>query len=92
MNKILGEYTDLPFYSSDPGQNIRDAINKIPTQHFDWPNNMISCIKQVLGTPCNMLSAPEFRFKLLEEAAKQNLEVLRKDNYDLGRALEAQKD
>ncbi len=53
---------------------------------------MISCIKQVLGTlPCNTPSAPEFRFKLSEEAAKQNLEVLRKYDYDLGWALEAQK-
>jgi hypothetical protein len=73
-------------------QNVCNAINKIPTQHLNWLNNMISCIKQVLGTPCNTPSAPEFRFKLLEEAAKQNLEVLRKYNYDLGQALKAQKD
>jgi hypothetical protein len=53
---------------------------------------MIAHIKQVLGTPCNTPSAPEFRINLSEEAAKQNLEVLRKYNYDLGRALEAQKD
>jgi hypothetical protein len=30
-NKILGEYTDLPFYSPDPKQNICNAINKLPT-------------------------------------------------------------
>jgi hypothetical protein len=53
---------------------------------------MISRIKQVLGTPCNTPSAPEFRFEFLEEAAKHNSEVLRKYNYDLSRALEAQKD
>jgi hypothetical protein len=52
-NKILGECTDLPCYQPDPKQNVRDTINKIPTQHFDWPNNMIFCIKHVLGTPCN---------------------------------------
>ncbi len=91
VNKLVGEYTDLPFYLPDPEQNIRDAINKNPTQHFDWPNNMISCIKQVLDTPCNTPSAPEFRFELSEEA-KQNLEVLRKYDYDLGRTLGAQKD
>ncbi len=92
MNTIPGEYTGLPFYLPDPEQNVHDAIDKLPTQHFDWPNNMISHIKQVLCTPCNMPSAPEFRFKLLEEAVKHNLEVLRKYNYDLGQALEAQKD
>ncbi len=86
------EYTDLPFYSPDPKQNIHDTIDELPTKHFDWPNNMISCIKQVLGTPCNMPSAPEFRFKILEEAAKHNLQVLRNYEYDLGQALEAQKD
>jgi hypothetical protein len=53
---------------------------------------MITCIKQVLGTPCNTPSAPEFRFKLSDEAAKHNLEVLRKYGYNLGQALEAQKD
>ncbi len=92
VTKILGEYTDLPFYSPDPKQNVRNAINGILTQHFDWPNSMISCIKRDLGTPCNTPSAPEFRFDLLEEAAKHNLEVLRNYDYDLGRALEAQKD
>jgi hypothetical protein len=51
---------------------------------------MISRIKQVLGTPCN--TAPEFRFKLSEEAAKHNLEVLRKYDYNIGPALKAQKD
>jgi hypothetical protein len=84
VNKILGEYTDLTFYLPDPEQNVRNAINKIPTQHFNWPNNMISCIKQVLGTPCNTPPAPEFRFKLLEDAAKQKLEVPRKYYCDLG--------
>jgi hypothetical protein len=37
-----------------------------------------------------MSSAPEFSFKLLEEAAKHSLAVLREHNYDLGQALEAQ--
>jgi hypothetical protein len=45
VNKILGEYTDLPFYSPDPKQNVDKAIDKLLTQHFDWPDNKISCIK-----------------------------------------------
>jgi hypothetical protein len=92
VNKILGEYTDLPYYSPDPKQNIRTAINKLQSQNIYWPDNMISCIKQVLGTPCNTPSAPEFRFELSEEAAKHNLEVLRKYDYNIGPALKAQKD
>jgi hypothetical protein len=92
VNKILGEYTDLPFYSPDPKQNIHNAIHKLLTQHFDWPDNMISCIKQVLGTPCNMPSDPEFRFELSEEVAKHNLEVIQKYKYNLGGAIKAQKD
>ena len=35
VNKILGEYTDLPFYSPDPEQDICNSINKLPTQHFN---------------------------------------------------------
>jgi hypothetical protein len=37
VNKILGEYTDLPFYSPDPKQNIRDTINKILTGTLTGP-------------------------------------------------------
>ncbi len=88
VNKILGEYTDLLFYSPDPEQNISNAINKLPAQHFNWPDNMISYINQVLYTPCNIPLAPEVRFKLSEEV-KHNLEVLRKYSYDLSQALKA---
>jgi hypothetical protein len=42
VNKMLGEYTDLPFSSPDPKENVRNAINNFPTtQHFDWPDNLI---------------------------------------------------
>ncbi len=60
--------------------------------HFDWPDKLIARIKQVMGTPCNMPSAPEFRFKLSEKATNHNLAVLEKYDYDLGRALNAQQD
>jgi hypothetical protein len=91
VNEMLGEYTDLPFSSPDPKQNVRDAIDNFPTtQHFDWPDNLIERIKQVTSTPCSTPSAPEFKFKLLGEATKHNLLVLAKYNYDLGRALKAQ--
>jgi hypothetical protein len=69
VNKMLGEYTDLPFLSPDPKHNVRNAIENFPmTQHFDWPNKLIACIKQVMGNPCSTSSAPEFKFGLSEEA------------------------
>jgi hypothetical protein len=79
VNKMLGEDTDLPFLSLDPKHNICNAINNIPTtQHFDWPDELISRIKQVMGFFCSMPSAPEFKFKLLEKATKHNLAFLEK--------------
>jgi hypothetical protein len=42
VNKMLGEYTDLPFSSPDPKQNVRNAIDDFPTtQNFDWPDDLI---------------------------------------------------
>jgi hypothetical protein len=93
VNKMIGEYTDIPFLSPDPKHNVCNAINTFPTtQHFNWPNELIAHIKQVMGTPCNTPSAPEFKFKLSEEAMKHNLAVLEKYNYNLGQALNAQGD
>ena len=82
---MLGEYTDLPFLSPDPKHNVRNAINNfLMTQHFDWTNELIAHIKQVMGTPCGTPSAQECKFELLEEATKHNLAVLEKYDYDLG--------
>ncbi len=93
MNKILGDYTDLPFLSPDPKHNVRNAIdNFLTTQHFDWPKKLIAGIKKVMGTPYSTSSALKFKFKLSEEAMKHNLAVLEKYNYDLGQALDAQQD
>jgi hypothetical protein len=65
VNKMLGEYTDSPFLSPNPKHNVRNAIDNFPTtQHFDWPNELIARIKNVMGTPCSMPSAPELKFEL----------------------------
>jgi hypothetical protein len=54
VNKMLGEYTDLPFLSPDSKHNVQNAINNFPMiQHFNWPNELIARIKQVMGTPCS---------------------------------------
>jgi hypothetical protein len=68
VNKMLGEYINLPFYSPEPEQRVHSTIQEL-SNHNDWANNMISLIKNVLGTSCSTPSAPEFSFKLLDEAA-----------------------
>ncbi len=93
VNRMLGEYTDLSFLSPDPKHNVHDAIDNFPTtQHFNWPNELIACIKQVMGTPCSTPSAPEFKFKLSKEATKHILAILEKYDYNLGQAFDAQRD
>jgi hypothetical protein len=89
---MLGEYNDSSFlFPPDPESKVCNTIdNFLTTKHFDWPNDRIDRIKQVMGTPCSTPSGPEFKFELSEEATKQNLGVLEKYNFDLGRALEAQ--
>ena len=94
VKKMVGGCNDLPFpFTPDPKSKVRNAItNFLTTKHFEWPDDLLDRIKQVMGTPCCTPSAPEFKFKLLEEATKQNLAVLEKYDYNLGRALEAQQD
>jgi hypothetical protein len=79
VNKMLGEYPDLSFYSPAPEQRGLDAIQELQ-DHNAWPNNLISSIKNIMGTPCDMPSAPEFSFELSDEAAIHNLTVLRNIN------------
>ncbi len=43
-----------------------------------------------MSTPCITPSPPEFNFELTEDGAARNLEVLRRYDFDLGKALKAQ--
>ena len=43
-----------------------------------------------MSTPCITPSPPEFNFELTEDGAAHNLEVLRRYDFDLGKALKAQ--
>jgi hypothetical protein len=90
---MLGEFNDLP--TSIPADPEHRDISDNPTtteKHFDWPNDLIDRIKKVLGTPCSTPLPPEFRFELTEDAMQHNLAVLEKYEFDLGQALEAQRD
>jgi hypothetical protein len=80
VNKMLGEYIDMHFYSLEPKQRVHDAIQEL-LNHKDWTYNLISLIKHVLGTHCNKPPAPEFSFKLSNKAAWHNLTV----HYLIGR-------
>jgi hypothetical protein len=59
---------------------------------FNWPGNLFNKIKAVLSTPCANPTPPEFCFEFTDDGAVYNLEVLRKYNLDLGKALKAQQD
>ncbi len=91
VNKMLDEYINLPFYSPEPKQRVHNTVQEF-LNHNDWPNNLISLIKNVLSTPCDMPLAPDFSFELSNKAAMHNLTVLRKYQFNLGIALEANKD
>jgi hypothetical protein len=94
VTKMLGEFNNLPVsIPADPEH--RNNVSSIPTRtekHFDWPNDLIDRIKQVMGTPCSTPSAPEFIFKITEKAMQHNLATLAKYEFDLSKALDAQHD
>ena len=86
--EMLGEFNNLLVsIRSDPEH--RGDVSGIPTKtekRFDWPNDLIDCIKQVMGTRCSTPSAPEFKFKISEEAMQHNLATLEKYEFDLGKS------
>jgi hypothetical protein len=67
-----------------PERNDHDII---PQPLFDWPSNLFNKIKLVLSTPCTTPTPPEFSFQFTDDGAAYNLEVLRKYNLDLRKAL-----
>jgi hypothetical protein len=70
---------------NNPSSTFEKSIpNNPPFSTFDWPNNLIEQIREVMQTPCNMPTTPEFNFKLSGEAAKHNKAILSKYKSDLG--------
>jgi hypothetical protein len=59
---------------------------------FDWPSNLFNKIKAVISTPCATPTPPGFSFEFTDKGAAHNLEVLRKYDLDLGKALKAKQD
>ncbi len=85
VNQMFGECNDLPLlFPNDPEhRDVCDNPKSIEQQRFDWPNDLIDRIKQVMGSSCIMPSAPEFKFEMTEEATKHNLAVLEKYDFSL---------
>ena len=63
-------------------------------QHRPWwpPNITKEIIRTILNEPCPKPSSPLFSFKLTEEAANKNFCIMRKFNWCLKSAIEAQQD
>jgi hypothetical protein len=91
---MLGECDNLPFlFPSDPEhRDVTDDPETIKQRRFDWPNDLIARIKQVMGSSCDTPSPPEFKFEMTEEATKHNLAVLEKYEFSLEKALDEQRD
>jgi len=86
---------NLPIILIPADPEHRDNVSGIPNkteERFDWPNDLIDCIKQVMGTSCSTPSAPEFKFEISTDAIQYNLAILEKHEFDLGKALGAQHD
>jgi hypothetical protein len=69
-----------------------NACDNFRDPNFDWPINLIERMTKVIGKPCNMPTPPKFSFKLTGAAAMHIINILRKYKFDVGRALEANKD
>jgi hypothetical protein len=83
---ILGEYQNLSFLSQ---HSKRVTCNNPPVPTFNWPNNLIDQAREVVHTPCDMSMPPKFSFELRDEAAKRNIAIISKYNFNLRRALKA---
>ena len=90
---MLSEYNVPPFFPAISHAKRPRHYQGFPEDSAFWlAHNLIDRIKQVMNTPCNTSSAPEFKFELPEEATKQNLAVLAKYDFGLRWALNAQQD
>jgi hypothetical protein len=58
----------------------------------NWPSNLFNETKAVISTPCATPTPPEFSFEFTDKGAAHNLEVLKKYDLNLGKALKVQQD
>ena len=87
MNQMLGEFHLPNLFPSNPEHcDVTDDPVNIEQCRFDWPNDLIDRIKQVMSSSCTTPSPPEFKFEMTEGAIEHNLEVLEKHEFSLKKA------
>jgi len=63
VTEMIGEFNNLPIILIPADPEHRDNVSDIPNkteERFDWPNDLIDRIKQVMGSSCSTPSAPKF--------------------------------
>jgi hypothetical protein len=55
-----------------------------------WPKNMMETIEHIIKSMSRCPKSPLFKFEMNVEAAESNFHILRRFNFDLGKAIEAQ--
>ena len=72
VNQMLGECHNLPFlFPNDlEHRDVPDNPETMEQRCFNWPNDLIDRIKQVMGSSCATPSPPEFKFEMTEEATQ----------------------
>ncbi len=88
-----------PLAQSDIRSDNRDSSNdsNYQTKHETnscqraFPANLIGLIREIREEEIPAPTAPEFVFELTSKAAERNFMILKKYNFDLAKAIEAQK-
>ena len=72
--------------------NLPPTVLDTTTRSTVWPSDstMIRTIKSILASNSPCPDAPEFCFEMTLEAAEKNFLVLKRHDFDLGKAIEAQ--
>jgi hypothetical protein len=86
LSMTLGQTTKDS--SDDSDHQARHGTN---SSQRAFPANLIDIIRAIREEAIPAPTAPEFTFKLTFDAAERNFMILKKYNFDLATALEAQK-
>ncbi len=70
---------------------VNKQADKNAPADADWPDNLISTIRNVMDIPCPTPAAPEFIFELSDDVAAHNQGILSKHEFSLEKALDAKK-
>jgi hypothetical protein len=77
--------------SNQTMQRSNQESNQCPNRMPAFPLELMSIIKEIRGQPIPAPTEPEFFFEMTQEAAAKNFFLFKQYNFNLGRAVEAQK-